>query len=134
MGKWDLVAQRRELALRAKDREEDEAREIMRNNLEAERKQNELNEGFNNKEYTFKPNLKWNLIKERRIISQDTPTREETSRKTFLTRSEREKLERDLRYEEMDLKECTFKPKTNWSSNTEAGDGEKDSSCSNVIN
>ena len=33
--KWDLVAQRRELALQAKEREEDEARWILRDNLKA---------------------------------------------------------------------------------------------------
>ena len=45
----------------------------------------------------------------------DIPEVEVAREKVFVTRGEREKMERDKKYEEIELKKCTFKPKTDWS-------------------
>lgn len=69
---------------------------------------------FNEGECTFQPKLQWDLVQERRSAEPESETGE-AGDKIAMTRSEREKLERDLKYEDMELKLCTFKPNTNWS-------------------
>jgi hypothetical protein len=58
-------------------------------------------------ECTFRPKVKWDLIKERRDISSRSPSAEKTKyNKKQLSRSERDTLERNRRYEELQLREC----------------------------
>jgi hypothetical protein len=66
-------------------------------------------------ECTFTPKTSWNLAEERRKKAVLSPS-VNSQYVLFTPRSQRERMERDRRYEEEELKECTFSPKTNWSS------------------
>jgi hypothetical protein len=66
-------------------------------------------------ECTFTPRTKWNLIEERRNQATLSPALSSTPHEGHVvSRSERERMERDRKYEEPELKECTFFPETNW--------------------
>ncbi|MGK3748081.1 MAG: hypothetical protein ACI8RD_000371 [Bacillariaceae sp.] len=66
-----------------------------------------LNEESSMEECTFRPKVKWDLIKERRDISSKSPPAEKINyNEKQLSRSERDKLERNRRYEELQLKQC----------------------------
>ena len=91
------------------------------------------NEALQQKPHTFSPNVKWNVIRERREATmQNTPEKRSNDETKKLTRSEREKLERDRRYEEMELKNCTFKPNLDWKKrNNNPNTSALSSSCEN---
>jgi hypothetical protein len=78
---------------------------------------------------TFQPKTKWDIKEERRqkalflqsppaeIVSNNVVGRNNNDIFSPFTKAEKEKIERNRRYEEAQLRECTFRPKTRWTVN-----------------
>mmetsp|Transcript_4877 Transcript_4877/g.5550 ORF Transcript_4877/g.5550 Transcript_4877/m.5550 type:complete len:427 (+) Transcript_4877:377-1657(+) len=116
--KWNLVTQRRKMVQEEIELQADEARRSTPKIIKAEREQKRLLDEESMEECTFQPKVKWDLIQERHDKSSKYPsTGTQIFNNKLLSRSERDKLARDKRYEEELLKECTFKPKLDWRKN-----------------
>jgi len=116
--KWNLVTQRRKMVQEEIKLQADEARRSTPKIIKAEREQKRLLDEESMEECTFQPKVKWNLNQERHDKSSKYPsTGTQIFNNKLLSRSERDKLARDKRYEEELLKECTFKPKLDWRKN-----------------
>ncbi|KAL3914481.1 MAG: hypothetical protein SGARI_000098 [Bacillariaceae sp.] len=118
--KWNLAAERRRKAQREAEMAASQASRATPKMKKAVSYEHELyhaaQEETELEQCTFTPKTCWNLIEERRKQAMLSPSAD-SELHDITPRSERERMERDRKYEEPELDECTFFPKTNWNSN-----------------
>ncbi|KAL3918347.1 MAG: hypothetical protein SGILL_004282 [Bacillariaceae sp.] len=116
--KWNLAAERRRRAqMEAEIAASEARRSTPKMKADEQEQRTATKEESELQQCTFSPKTSWNLAEERRKQAMLSPQVDASSHAVeFTPRSQRERMERDRRYEKEELKECTFFPQTNWSS------------------